>query len=96
MLYYLMCLTMGSALCAYCIRWALESEAQVKREMLLRDQLHRATANYVVAVAGKYSVLRKLDVLQQQVDAMNAQLEAQREAQPKAQEERQADMQKLD
>lgn len=73
MLYYLGCLALGTALCAYCIKIAMGSEAQVKREMLLREQLHRTTENYMLEVARKYAVMRQRDVLQMRLEDMHAQ-----------------------
>ena len=72
MLWFLACLAIGTALCAYCIRLAVESEAQVKRDMLLRQ------AVCMFRRVGQQDVLlQRLASLEKQVEAMHAQLQAQ-------------------
>ena len=72
MLWYLACLAMGTALCAYCIKLAAESEAQVKRDMLLREAVR------MFRRMGQHDALiQRVESLEKQVEAMHAQLQAQ-------------------
>ena len=75
MLYYLGSLAMGTALCAYCIKIAMASEAQVKRDMLV---LQAARMFQTMNQQGAFeSLIQRVERLEKQVEAMHEQLKAQ-------------------